>query len=209
MKNEFAKKVWLTLSSINVNEHTDKKGNLTYLSWAWAYATLMKHYPASDFTFLEPISFEDGSMEVWCQLTVSDGENSISRHMWLPVMDHRNNSIKNPDSRKISDTRMRCLTKCMALFGLGHYIYAGEDIPDPELADALEKAEYKLLVEEHKASIEAIKDSIANEEYSYGYEAWCELGEDIQRALWKAPTKGGCFTTREREIMKTPEFRGD
>lgn len=70
------------------------------------------------------------------------------------------------------------------------------------------KAEYNMLVLENKASIEAIKDSIATGDYSYGYEAWCELGEDVQRALWKAPSKGGCFTTKEREVMKTPEFRG-
>jgi len=50
--------------------------------------------------------------------------------MWLPVMDNRNNPIKNPNSRQVSDTTMRCLVKCLALFGLGHYIYAGEDLPD-------------------------------------------------------------------------------
>ena len=49
--------------------------------------------------------------------------------MWLPVMDNRNNSIANPSSRQVSDTKMRCLVKCFALYGLGHYIYAGEDIP--------------------------------------------------------------------------------
>jgi len=49
--------------------------------------------------------------------------------MWLPVMDYRHKAIANADSRSISDARMRCLTKCFALFGLGHYIYAGEDTP--------------------------------------------------------------------------------
>jgi hypothetical protein len=50
--------------------------------------------------------------------------------MQLPVMDNRNNSIKNPDTRKISDATMRCLAKCIATFGIGLYIYAGEDLPD-------------------------------------------------------------------------------
>jgi len=49
--------------------------------------------------------------------------------MWLPVMDYKNKAIAHPDSRAISDTRMRCLTKCLAMYGLGHYIYAGEDLP--------------------------------------------------------------------------------
>ena len=49
--------------------------------------------------------------------------------MWLPVMDNRNNAISNPTSRQISDAKMRCLVKCIAMFGLGHYIFAGEDLP--------------------------------------------------------------------------------
>ena len=49
--------------------------------------------------------------------------------MWLPVMDYKNNAIVSPDTRAVSDTRMRCLTKCLAMYGLGHYIYAGEDLP--------------------------------------------------------------------------------
>jgi DNA polymerase III alpha subunit len=50
--------------------------------------------------------------------------------MWLPVMDNRNKSIVNPTSREISDARMRCLVKAIALHGLGLYIYAGEDLPE-------------------------------------------------------------------------------
>ena len=49
--------------------------------------------------------------------------------MWLPVMDYKNKAIVTPDTRAVSDTRMRCLTKCLAMYGLGHYIYAGEDLP--------------------------------------------------------------------------------
>jgi hypothetical protein len=61
--------------------------------------------------------------------------------MQLPVMDNRNNAIVNPDARKISDASMRCLAKCIATFGIGLYIYAGEDLPtgelDGQLADFL------------------------------------------------------------------------
>lgn len=117
---------WQTLSAIDVSKHIDKKGNLSYLSWAWAWGTLMDNYPDSTYEIEPPVQHPDGSVTVWVALTV-DG---MTRKMWLPVMDNRNNAIQNPDARKISDATMRCLVKCIALFGLGHYIYAGEDLPE-------------------------------------------------------------------------------
>lgn len=123
--------IWTTLSSVNVNDHVERKNGFTYLSWAWAWGTLMSHYPDAKFSFdtfsdgSEVFRFPDGSAEVRCVLTLK----GLSRRMWLPVMDHRNNAIKNPDARAVNDAKMRCLVKAMALFGLGHYIYAGEDLP--------------------------------------------------------------------------------
>lgn len=123
--------IWGTLSAVNVNDSVEKKNGFTYLSWAWAWGTLMHHFPDSKFSFdafedgSECFRFPDGSAEVRCILTVG----GYSRRMWLPVMDHRNNAIKNPDARAVNDAKMRCLVKAMALFGLGHYIYAGEDLP--------------------------------------------------------------------------------
>jgi hypothetical protein len=70
--------------------------------------------------------------------------------MWLPVMDYKNNAIKNPDARKISDTKMRTLVKCLAMFGLGHRIYAGEDINppgEPEVVAHLTQEELNSLAE--------------------------------------------------------------
>ena len=120
---------WKKLSEIDVNENTEKKGNLTYLSWTWAWQQLMTHYPDSVYKF-EPNEYHpDGSVTVHCSLTV-DG---ITRTMWLPVMDNRNQSILQPTSRKVSDAKMRCLTKAIAMFGLGLYIYAGEDLPQGDL----------------------------------------------------------------------------
>lgn len=129
MKVPLAARVWDTLSAINVNDHTEKKGNLTYLSWAYAWQTLMEKYPNSMYEFKEPVFFADGTCEVWVTITVSEGDEAIFREMWLPVMNHKNQAIAAPTSRDISDTRMRCLVKCMAMLGLGHYIYAGEDLP--------------------------------------------------------------------------------
>lgn len=127
-------RIWADLSPINVNDNVQKKGNLSYLSWTWAWSTLMSKYPES-YYFFEDRKFDDGSVEVTCVLTIHDGEESVTRSMWLPVMDHRNKSIINPDSRAISDSKMRCLVKCLAMYGLGFYIYAGEDLPEAEKED--------------------------------------------------------------------------
>jgi hypothetical protein len=56
----------------------------------------------------------------------------LRRECMLPVMDNKNNAVKLPDSRKISDAIMRCMTKAISMHGLGLYIYAGEDLPEPE-----------------------------------------------------------------------------
>jgi len=133
--------IWKTLSIINVNENTEKKGNLTYLSWAWAWGELMNHFPQATYSFTEweypdgthyvtkdVLIYDDGTCSVECELRIGE----VSHKMWLPVMDYKNQAIANPNARSISDTKMRCLVKCISMFGLGHYIYAGEDLPNPE-----------------------------------------------------------------------------
>jgi len=148
MKN---KTVWETLSSINVNNKTEKKGNLTYLSWAWAWGELMNNYPQATYTFTEweypdgtfkdVLIYPDETCMVECELRIDE----ISHKMWLPVMDYRNQAIANPNARAISDTKMRCLVKCIAMFGLGHNIYAGEDLPQNNQSAPIkeEKAPHK------------------------------------------------------------------
>ena len=126
-----AKRIWDDLSKINVNQHVELKGNLSYLSWTWAWQTMMEHYPDS-YYFFEDRKFDDGTVEVTCVLTVHEGEDSVSRVMWLPVMDHKNRAIPNPDARAISDAKMRCLVKALSLYGLGIYIFAGSDLPAAE-----------------------------------------------------------------------------
>jgi hypothetical protein len=125
----FAKEVFEKLSSKDISAHIERKMNLSYLSWAWAWSELMREYPESEYVFKPPIFFADESCEVWVTVHVSEGEKTCKHDMWLPVMDHKNNAIKNPNSRQISDARMRCLVKCIAMFGLGMSLYAGEDLP--------------------------------------------------------------------------------
>jgi len=127
-----SKEAWNKLSKVNCNDHVEKKGNLSYLSWAWAWKTLCDNYPDATFEFEKtPEGSEfwpmpDGSGEVRCSLTVA----GTTRTCWLPVMDYKNKAIPNPNARDLNDAKMRCLVKAIALFGLGLYIYAGEDIPD-------------------------------------------------------------------------------
>ena len=160
-----SKSVWETLSVIDVNEHCDKRGKFTYLSWSWAWATLMKHYPSANYSFEPPVFFADGSCEVWVTINVEDTERS----MWLPVMDYNNKAVFNPNSRDISDTRMRCLTKCMAMFGLGHYIYAGDSMPqtEPENPYTDEQYEtYHLFIEEMNSyRFFLLRHSLSDEAY--------------------------------------------
>jgi hypothetical protein len=151
MKNQttLMARVWADLSAINVNDHVQKKGNLSYLSWSWAWSTLMSKYPESYYVFQDNRT-ENGTVMVECVLTIHEGEEVATRTMWLPVMDHRNKAIVDPDTRAISDTRMRCLVKCLAMFGLGFYIYAGEDIPQAEkeaLDQPIDKAQAQRLNE--------------------------------------------------------------
>jgi hypothetical protein len=123
------KDIWQNLSAIDCTAHVEKKNGLSYLSWAWAWGTLMEHYPEATYSFDAPQVFPDFTQMVFC--TVNIGE--CSRRMWLPVMDHKNKAIQNPDAFATNTAMMRCLVKCLALYGLGHYIYAGEDLPQAEL----------------------------------------------------------------------------
>lgn len=122
------------LLTLNVNEHTERKGQLTYLSWAWAWAEVLKHDEAATWELVEypnpdgttsPCMWIGDTAMVKTIVTI----NGKPRACQLPVMDNKNNAVKNPDARKISDAIMRCMTKAISMHGLGLYIYAGEDLP--------------------------------------------------------------------------------
>ena len=127
----------LDLLKLNVNDHVEKKQNLSYLSWAWAWAEALKADPAATFTvktFLRdhytemPYMDVNGTAMVWVTVTMFGKPMTC----FLPVMNHRNQPIQNPDSFQVNTAIMRCMTKGLALHGLGLYIYAGEDLPQSE-----------------------------------------------------------------------------
>lgn len=142
MKSE--KSVFERLSAINVNEHVEKKDNLTYLSWAWAWSVTKKECPDASYKIL-PTEYDD-DLGFMCHSEVTIEGQTLE--MWLPVMDGKNKSMKKKPysyptkygdkqvdaatTFDINKTMMRCLVKNLAMFGLGIYIYAGEDLPESE-----------------------------------------------------------------------------
>ena len=131
------------LLKINVNEHTESKNGLTYLSWAWAWAEVLKADPLATWGVhtYGPQGAEEPCMRVGktAMVHVSVTIKGLRRECMLPVMDHRNKAIPDPDAFQVNTAIMRCLAKTIAMHGLGLYIYAGEDLPpmDTEALDEL------------------------------------------------------------------------
>ena len=121
------------LLKINVNDHTEKKNGLTYLSWAWAWAEVLKLDPRATWEAHEVNGVPCIVMpDTTCMVKVSVTIKGDRKTCLLPVMNHRNQAIKNPDAFAVNTAVMRCLAKAIAMHGLGLYIYAGEDLPEQD-----------------------------------------------------------------------------
>lgn len=150
------KELFKKLTELNVNEHTEQKDGLTYLSWAWAWQKFLEICP--DATY-EIKKFTNAVTGVTTPYLADDNLGYMvftsitafgtTREMWLPVMDGKNKAMKSRPyeytirgngkefSKRVEQATMfdvnkaimRCLTKNIAMFGLGLYIYAGEDLP--------------------------------------------------------------------------------
>jgi hypothetical protein len=114
----------------DVNSHTEKKNNLTYLSWAWAWQEALKADPTATYKveMFGDKCFMDinGTAMVFVTATMFGKPMTCQ----LPVMDYRNKAIPTPDAFAVNTAIMRCMTKALALHGLGLYIFAGEDLPE-------------------------------------------------------------------------------
>ena len=161
--------IWNKLSTIDVNKHTEKKGQFTYLGWNFAISTIMEHYPDVTYDFLhytdsngmvkDYIVYPDGSCSVECVVNIGDN----TKKMWLAVTDFNNKPIKNPSCVDIANTKMRCLTKCIATgFGLGFYIYKGEGLPQEEFYTEAQTAEFSQLIQHEcfKGKKNTVKDEL-------------------------------------------------
>lgn len=162
--------VFERLSAINVNDKVEKKNGLTYLSWAWAWSEVKKAYPNASY---EVVDVDMGILGIMCTTSVTIEGQTL--RMWLPVMDSNNKAMKVESytySTKygektveaatmfdVNKTLMRCLVKNLAMFGLGIYIYAGEDLPESETAQsnvqsAPQTAQSNVLVQSNKLVLE-------------------------------------------------------
>jgi hypothetical protein len=136
------------LQSVNMNELLEKKGNLSYLSWAHAWGEALKIDPAATFhvsTFdrgdgvTQVYMDVNGTALVWVTVTM----NGKPMTCQLPVMDNKNKAITNPDAFAVNTAIMRCMVKAIALHGLGLYVYKGEDLPDEQEDKPAPKVEPK------------------------------------------------------------------
>ena len=173
------------LNAINVNDKTEKKKSgsteLTYLSWTWAWAEVKKRFPEAHYEIvmhdgLPYVYDENTGYMVFTNVTI-DG---ITHMMWLPVMDGANKAMKNQpytystkyngektvDAATMFDvnkTIMRCLVKNLAMFGLGLYIYSGEDLPEVEVEEqkTAQEVAKKKLEKIDSVQLNALKEILA------------------------------------------------
>lgn len=152
------------LNAVNLSDHTEVKDTgkvkLTYLSWAWAWAEVKKRFPTASYEIIKfdglPYVYDEKTgFMVYTKVTIE----GVTHEMWLPVMDGNNRAmLDHPYEVKtkynsftvqaatmfdVNKTIMRCLTKNLAMFGLGLYIYAGEDLPEDPDEDVKEKDQKK------------------------------------------------------------------
>ena len=120
------KNIFDTLDTIDVSKYTEKKGNFTYLSWAWAVRELLRVDPSATWHIhewgIEGNRQPYMQTEAGCFVQVTVTVNEVDRTQVHPVLDHRNQPIKQPNAFEINTSIQRCLAKAIALHGLGLYL---------------------------------------------------------------------------------------
>lgn len=201
------KSVFKILFEKNVNEYTEQREGLTYLTWSKAWAEVMKVYPDATYVIekfennLPYVYDENTGYMVFTKVTIG----GITHEMWLPVMDGKNKAmlscpykyttkygektVEKATMFDINKTIMRCLVKNLAMFGLGLYIYSGEDLPEvePEKISKEEAMSLEKVIEDFVAKkggdLDKIKKDMLTE---YKVESFDEMtepmyGEILQR----------------------------
>jgi len=182
----------IDLLKLNVNDHTEKKNGLTYLSWAWAWAEALKADPAASFNVhvFDGKAYMDvnGTGLVWVTVTMFEKPMTCM----LPVMNHRNQPIPAPNAFEVNTAIMRCMTKALALHGLGLYIYSGDDLPmqDAEVITKADTAEVEAMVTKAiEKAVETGDADLANKElFADGMIKYCDICKDMGalKSYWKA-----------------------
>ena len=193
----------------NVNDHVEKKNGLSYLSWAWAWAEALKADPKASYKIemFGDKCFMDinGTAMVFVTVTMFDKPMTCQ----LPVMDYRNKAIPNPDAFAVNTAIMRCMTKALALHGLGLYLYSGEDVPEEGrsvIITPTQGAQDNIPLEELQYLQEMAVELIATCEQGDPKAAWDKLeGENLDDqqkiALWTLlPSKVRSALKKAKEI---------
>ena len=145
------------LNKVDVNKHKKKKGQFDYLSWPLAIQELLKVCPDAEWEVHE-YQNEDGltapymTTSAGCFVRVSVTCEGVIRSQVHPVTDNRNQTIAQPTAQDINTSIQRCLAKAIALHGLGLYIFAGEDLPEPDALNSEQKSELIGVVKKLKDS---------------------------------------------------------
>ena len=138
---------FVELSKINVNEHVERKGQFSYLSWPFAVSQLRQFDPVATWQVLRFDGLPYLNTEAGCFVEVAVCVKGVSLSQIHPVLDSKNRPILAPTAFDINTSIQRCLVKAIALHGLGLYLYSGEDLP---LASDEPKAEDKPVVPDVK-----------------------------------------------------------
>ena len=121
------------LNQIDVNDHTEKKGRFTYLSWPFAWAEIKKVDPSANYVVYSSDNgkpyFECGSAGAFVKVGVT--VNGVEHIENFPVLNHKNVAIpcEKLTVFDVNTSIKRGMVKAIAMHGLGLYIYAGEDLP--------------------------------------------------------------------------------
>lgn len=172
------KSVFSVLNAVNVNEHTEKKNGLTYLSWAWAWQEVKKRFPDAQYTIYERedgVNYWTDGRTCWVKTGVTIG--GLEHIEELPVMDYRNAAIllDKVTSTDVNKAIQRSLTKACARHGLGLYIYAGEDLPDGEKPEP----------QERPSTQDAAERLAARQLCQQAVKGWCQRNNGDEKACWQ------------------------
>ena len=154
--DEAYKKVYMHLKGQDIKPMVEKKKvsnsfQPDFLSWTHVWEFLLQTYPDFTLEYLDPITYDDGTMTVQCRLSIythaetCPETKNVTKHRLfrterLYVMDNKMNAVRNPSAQQINKTEKRCFVKCAALFGLGIQLFTGEDLPDVDAVEPEPKA---------------------------------------------------------------------
>ena len=125
---------FIEISKTDVSNLIEKKGKFNYLSWSHCCEELLKLDQLATWEYKEPLTLPDGSMMVFCTVKAFGKEMTAQ----LPVIDFKNQAIKNPNTMQLNTAMQRCLAKAIALYGIGLFVFQGEDLPPHDVLEHIE-----------------------------------------------------------------------